>query len=49
MNLIQGLVNDGMTVVVVTHDPDTASRAQRIVRVKDGVIVGDQSKPIASS
>jgi putative ABC transport system ATP-binding protein len=49
MNLIQGLVNDGMTVVVVTHDPDTASRAQRIVRVKDGVIVGDQSKAIASS
>lgn len=44
MKLIEGLVDDGMTVVVVTHDPDTAARAQRIVRVKDGVIIGDERK-----
>ena len=44
MNLIEGLVNDGMTVVVVTHDPETASRARRIVRVKDGVIIGDERR-----
>ena len=42
MNLLEGLVNDGMTVVVVTHDPETASRARRIVRVKDGIIIGDE-------
>ena len=44
MNLIEGLVDNGMTVVVVTHDPETANRARRIVRVKDGVIIGDERK-----
>jgi putative ABC transport system ATP-binding protein len=48
MNLIEGLVNDGMTVVVVTHDPETANRARRIIRVKDGVIIGDEARPRAT-
>ena len=42
MNLIDELVADGMTVCLVTHDPETASRAKRIIRVKDGLIIGDE-------
>ncbi len=42
MRLLDELVSQGMTVVVVTHDPETASHARRLVRVKDGLIIGDE-------
>jgi len=29
---------EGMTVVIVTHDPDVAARAQRIIRIRDGKV-----------
>src|SRR5512137_2465462 len=29
---------EGMTVVLVTHDPDVAARAQRIIRIRDGKV-----------
>ncbi len=31
----------GMTIVLVTHDPHLAARAQRIVQMQDGRIVGE--------
>jgi macrolide transport system ATP-binding/permease protein len=31
-------LEEGMTVVVVTHDPDVAARAQRIIRIRDGQV-----------
>jgi putative ABC transport system ATP-binding protein len=40
MNLIDDFVLNGMTVIVVTHDAETAKRAKRIIHVKDGKIVG---------
>lgn len=39
----------GVTVVVVTHDQRVAERAQRIVAMLDGVIVGDERCGISSS
>jgi ABC-type lipoprotein export system ATPase subunit len=32
-----------MTIVMVTHSPDCAGYAQRIMRVSDGKLVGDNS------
>jgi putative ABC transport system ATP-binding protein len=32
----------GITIVLVTHEPDIARYAQRIITFKDGCIVGDQ-------
>ena len=38
---------DGLTVIVVTHDENVARHAQRIIRMKDGLIV-DESPATAS-
>jgi putative ABC transport system ATP-binding protein len=36
----------GITLVIVTHDPDLAAKCQRIVELKDGEIVNDEEKGI---
>ena len=41
MDLISRLHEQGNTIVVVTHDEEVARRADRIVRMRDGRIVGD--------
>jgi putative ABC transport system ATP-binding protein len=32
----------GFALVIATHDPDVAARAERIVTMEDGKIVGDE-------
>ena len=34
----------GITLVIVTHDPDLAQRCGRQVRIADGQVVGDQKE-----
>jgi putative ABC transport system ATP-binding protein len=41
MALFQELWRDGLTIVYVTHEPDIARCASRIVTVRDGRIVSD--------
>ena len=41
MDLLKDLNQTGMTVVMVTHSPDCAGYAKRIIRVSDGKLVGD--------
>lgn len=41
MELLRQLNQAGMTIVMVTHSPDCASYAQRIMRVSDGKLVGN--------
>ena len=43
MELLKRLNQKGMTIVMVTHSPDCAGYAQRIMRVTDGLLVGDNS------
>jgi putative ABC transport system ATP-binding protein len=44
-DLITGLSEQGRTVVLVTHNEALASRARRLVRLKDGRIVSDDAGP----
>ncbi len=41
MNLLGNLNRKGHTIVLVTHEPDIATSARRIVEIKDGKIVKD--------
>jgi putative ABC transport system ATP-binding protein len=41
MALFQGLWRAGLTIVFVTHEPDVARYASRIVMVRDGKILSD--------
>lgn len=42
MKIIQKLNDDGATVLMVTHEPDVANFAKRIIRMRDGCITDDQ-------
>ena len=42
MALLQDLNRQGMTVVLVTHEPDVARFARRLLRFRDGRLVDDE-------
>ena len=44
MRLFSGLNREGRTVIVVTHEPEVADYARRVVRMRDGRIVADEVK-----
>jgi putative ABC transport system ATP-binding protein len=44
MALFQALNHEGTTVVIVTHDPDVARFASRLVRFRDGRVLGDRQQ-----
>ena len=42
MNLLKDINREGMTVFVITHEEEIAAQTDRIVRLKDGVIISDE-------
>jgi putative ABC transport system ATP-binding protein len=42
MDLLCELHEEGLTLVLVTHDPSVAARADRLITVKDGEVVADE-------
>jgi putative ABC transport system ATP-binding protein len=41
MEILSGLHEQGLTIVMVTHDPDVAHRCRRVVHIRDGRIIED--------
>jgi len=42
MWILQKLNNQGHTIILVTHETDTANHAKRIIRIRDGEIISDE-------
>lgn len=42
MELLKQINREGMTVFVITHEEDIAEQTDRIVRLKDGIIISDE-------
>ncbi len=42
MDLLKDINDEGMTVFVITHEEEVAEQTDRIVRLKDGVIIDDE-------
>lgn len=46
--ILEGLNKKGKTVVIVTHEPDIARRARRIISMRDGRIISDERRSPAA-
>src|SRR5271157_2623001 len=44
LNRLKSMNRNGITIIMVTHEPDIAAHANRIIHIKDGRIVSDEIK-----
>ena len=47
MNIFTDLHNQGITVILVTHEPDIATWSERVLRFRDGKLIADETAPKA--
>jgi putative ABC transport system ATP-binding protein len=45
MQIFQELNADGMTVILITHEPDIAAYCARQITLQDGVVIADEMNP----
>jgi putative ABC transport system ATP-binding protein len=42
MKIFDQLAAEGRTIIIVTHDPNIAAHARRLIRITDGLIIEDK-------
>ncbi|HWF56239.1 MAG TPA: ABC transporter ATP-binding protein [Solirubrobacteraceae bacterium] len=42
LGILEGLSREGRTIVLITHEDDVAVHAHRVIRLRDGAIIGDE-------
>lgn len=42
MNIFQQIHKEGHTIIMITHEPDIAAHAKRVIHIKDGKIIEDE-------
>jgi putative ABC transport system ATP-binding protein len=45
LKILTGLNEQGVTIMIVTHDQDVAAKCKRIISMKDGKIISDEVRP----
>ena len=45
MNIFTALHKEGITIILVTHEPDIATWSQRVLRFRDGHLIADEPAP----
>ena len=46
LDLFQNLHEQGMTIIVITHDPEVSEKAERIISIRDGLIEDPDAEAI---
>jgi putative ABC transport system ATP-binding protein len=47
LGMFDRLNHQGRTIVLITHEPEVAEHASRVIRVRDGQIISDEKNPQA--
>ena len=45
MNIFSGLHQQGITVILVTHEPEISTWSERVLRFRDGQLIADEAAP----
>ena len=47
MGIFERLSDEGRTIILITHEPDVAAHADRVIHLSDGQIISDETGAIA--
>jgi putative ABC transport system ATP-binding protein len=48
MDILSEINQTGITVLVVTHDPEVAGRTRRTIRLRDGKVMGEHETSLSN-
>ncbi len=46
LDIFHALHERGRTIIIVTHEPDIAAHARRVIHIRDGMVYSDEQNPV---